>query len=199
MFSLNTGRWQMSASCTTSSPDVPGASLLFTSRTPMMLQRRRNGLTAWNWMGVESGWTSPSQRDLTPRPLESTWEGQRTVEAVPVVLDATRVTMTGATIADTTEVAMIAMTTGSTTDHTEGDPHHRTTEERTGPGPDHGLILLVDIDRAETSSSSSSPRAQTGNVSEFDLLSYSDRQHFSSLKYTFEAFRCRLWSSCFLI
>lgn len=64
-----------------------------------------------------------------------------------MVLDATHVTTTVDTTADTTEVAMIAMTTGTTTDHTEGDLLHRTTEGRTGLGPDHGLTLPVAIER----------------------------------------------------
>lgn len=67
------------------------------------------------------------------------------VEVVPVVLGAIHVTTTVDTIVDTTEAAMIAMTTGTTTDHT-GDLHHHTTEGLTGLGPDHDLILPVDID-----------------------------------------------------
>lgn len=103
---------------------------------------------AWSWMVVGSGWTSPSQKDLTPQHLESTWAGQHMVEVeVPVVLDAAHVTMTVGMIADmtvdTTEAAMIAMTTGTITDHTEGDPHPHTTEGPTGLDPDHGLILPV--------------------------------------------------------
>lgn len=68
------------------------------------------------------------------------------VEVVPVVLGAIHVTTTVDTIVDTTEAATIAMTTGTTTDHTEGDLHHHTTEGLTGLGPDHDLILPVDID-----------------------------------------------------
>lgn len=29
----------------------------------------------WSWMVVGSEWTSPSQKDLTRQPLESTWDG----------------------------------------------------------------------------------------------------------------------------
>lgn len=102
---------------------------------------------AWSWMDVESEWISPSQKDLTPQPLGSTWDGPRTVEVVLVGLDAIHVTTTVDTIADTTEAATIAMTTGTTADPTEGDLRLHTTEDLTGPGPDHGLILPVDIDR----------------------------------------------------
>lgn len=102
---------------------------------------------AWSWMGEESGWTSPSRKELTLRPLESTWDGPHMAEVVPVPLDATPATTTVATTAGTTEAATIAMTTGTTTDLTEGDPHHRTTEDLTGLDLDHDPILLVDIDR----------------------------------------------------
>lgn len=100
---------------------------------------------AWSWMGVELGSISPSQKDLTPQLLESTWDGLRMVEGVPVVLGAIRVTTTVDMIADTTEVATIAMTTGTTTDRT-GDLHHHTTEGLTDLGPDRAHILPVDID-----------------------------------------------------
>lgn len=107
---------------------------------------------AWSWMVAGSGWIFPSQKDLTPQLLESTWAGPHMVEVVPAALDAIHVTMTVGMIVDTTEAATIAMTTGTTTDHTEGDLHHHTTEGLTGLGPDHGLILPVAI---ETSSSQS--------------------------------------------
>lgn len=100
-------------------------------------------------MVVESGWTSPSQNDLTPPPLGSTWDDPHMVEVVPVVvLAVTPVNTTAGTIGATTEEATIAMTTGSTTGHTEGDLHHHTTEELTDLDPDHGLILPVDIERS---------------------------------------------------
>lgn len=113
---------------------------------------------AWSWMVVGSGWTSPSQRDLTPQPLESTWAGPHMVEVAQAVLGALRVTMTVFMTADTTEAAMIAMMTGTTTDHTEGDLRHRTTEGLTGLGPDHGLILPVAIERCSSSSFPSTAR-----------------------------------------
>lgn len=102
-------------------------------------------------MAVESGWTSPSQKELTLRPRESTWDGPHMAEAVPAVLDVTPETTTAATIAAMTEAATIAMTTGNTTDLTEGDLHHRTTEALTGLDPDHDPILPVDIDRSSPS------------------------------------------------
>lgn len=37
--------------------------------------RQRNEPTEWNWMVAGSGWTSPSQKDLTLQPLGSTWAG----------------------------------------------------------------------------------------------------------------------------
>lgn len=39
--------------------------------------RQKNEPTAWSWTDEGSGWTSPSQKDLTPQPLESTWAGPR--------------------------------------------------------------------------------------------------------------------------
>lgn len=101
---------------------------------------------AWSWTGVESGWTSPSQKDLTPQHLEFTWAGPHTEEAVQAVPDAIHVTTTVVTTVDMTEVDTIAMMTGTTTDHTEGDLLHRTTEALTGLDRGHGLILPVDIE-----------------------------------------------------
>lgn len=118
---------------------------------------------AWSWMGVGSGWTSPSQKDLTPQPLESTWADPHMVVVEVVVVEAeavavvqvvlaaihvtTTVDTTADTTVDTTEVATIVMTTGTTTDHTDGDLHPHTTEGLTGLGPDRGLILPVAIER----------------------------------------------------
>lgn len=101
---------------------------------------------AWSWMVGGSEWTSPSQKDPTPQPLESTWVGLHMVEVVQVVLDAIHVTTTVDMTVDTTEVAMIAMTTGTITGHTEGDLLHHTTEAHTGLAPDHDLILPVAIE-----------------------------------------------------
>lgn len=39
--------------------------------------RQRTALMAWSWTVVESGWISPSQKDLTPQPRESTWDDPR--------------------------------------------------------------------------------------------------------------------------
>lgn len=100
---------------------------------------------AWSWTGVESGWTSPSQKDLTPQHLEFTWAGPHTEEAVQAVPVAIHVTTTEVTTVDMTEVDTTAMMTGTTTDHT-GDLLHRTTEALTGLDRGHGLILPVDIE-----------------------------------------------------
>lgn len=62
-----------------------------------------------------------------------------------MVHGAILVTTTVDTTADTTDT--IAMTTGTTTDPTEGDLLHRTTEGLTGLGPDPGLTLPVAIKR----------------------------------------------------
>ncbi|XP_034549137.1 transformer-2 protein homolog beta isoform X4 [Notolabrus celidotus] len=100
--------------------------------------RQRIESTAWSWMVEGSGWTSPSQNDLTPQPLESTWDGPHMVvvatalvEVAQVVHDATRVTMAVDMTGGTTEVVLTAMMTGTTTDHT-GDLLHCTTEGLTG-------------------------------------------------------------------
>lgn len=132
-----------------------------------MPKRQRNEPTVWSWTVEESGWTSPSRKDLTPPRLESTWAGPHTVEAAAEVVEAaveaaavagevdpaghvaTRVTTTAGTTAGTTGVAMIAMMTGITTTdhHTEGDRLPRTTEEeRTAHGPGHAPILHVVIE-----------------------------------------------------
>lgn len=137
----------MSRLCMTSSRGDPGASLSFTLRTKMTLKRQKNEPTAWSWTDEGSGWTSPSQKDLTPQLLESTWAGPRMAEAVPAVLDAIRATTTADMTADTTEAATIAMMTETTTDHTEGDLLHRTTEGLTGLGPGHDPILPVVTER----------------------------------------------------
>lgn len=97
-------------------------------------------------MVVGSGWTSPSQKDLTPRPLESTWADPHTVEVAPVVLAVIHATTTVDMSAGMTEAATIAMMTGTTTDHTEGDLLHRTTEGLTGLAPGHGLTLPAAIE-----------------------------------------------------
>lgn len=102
---------------------------------------------AWSWTVVESGWISPSQKDLTPQPRESTWGDPRMAEAVLVDPGAIHVTTTVDTTAATIEAAMIATTRGNTTDHTDEDLHHLTTEEHTDLGQDPGLILLVDIEQ----------------------------------------------------
>lgn len=101
---------------------------------------------AWSWTGVQSGWTSPSQKDLTPQHLEFTWAGPHTEEAAQAVPDAIHVTTTVVTTVDMTEVDTTAMMTGTTTDHTEGDLLHLTTEALTGLDRGHGLILPVDIE-----------------------------------------------------
>lgn len=114
---------------------------------------------AWSWTVVGSGWTSPSQKDLTPQPLESTWVGPHmvvvaveevveVVQVVPAAIHATMIVdMTADTTVDTTEAAMIGMTTGITTDHTEGDLRPRTIEGLTDLAPDRGLILPVATER----------------------------------------------------
>lgn len=104
---------------------------------------------AWSWMVAGSGWTSPSQKDLTPRPLGSTWAVPHMVEEeeeAQADLGAIHATTTEGMTGVTTEVVTIAMTTGSITDRTGGDLRHRTTEGRTGLAPDHGLTLHVAIE-----------------------------------------------------
>lgn len=139
-------RWQMFVSSMTSSQGAPGASLLFILRTRVMQKRQRNVQMAWSWMVVGLGWTSPSLKDPTPRPLESTWAGPPMVEVDRVALDAIHVITTVVMTADTTEADMIAMMTGTTTDHTEGVLHHRTTEGLTGLDLDRGRIPPVAIE-----------------------------------------------------
>lgn len=138
---------------------------------------------AWSWMVVGSGWTSPSQSDRTPRPLESTWAGPHTeggeaaVEVVPAVqalLGAIHVTMTADMTADPTEdttvdptedttvdLTEVAMTTGTTSAHTEGDLRPRTTEGITRLGPDRALILP---DATKCCCQAPPPPTQTGNI-----------------------------------
>lgn len=102
-------------------------------------------------MAVESGWTSPSRKDLTHQPLEYTWAVQHMAEVAQVVHGAIHGIMTVVAIVDTTEVAMTVMMTGTTTtaDPTEGDLLHHTTE---GVGPidpahDHDPTLLAVIEK----------------------------------------------------
>lgn len=113
----------------------------------------------WSWTAEGSALTSPSQKDLTPQLLVSTWVVPHTAEVVQVVLAAIHVTTTADMIGDTTEAGTIAMTIGITTDHTEGDLLHRTTEVRTGPGPDPGLTLHAATEHLHPRQTSSSPRS----------------------------------------
>lgn len=111
----------------------------------------------WSWTVEGSALTSPLQKDLTPQLPVSTWVVPHTAEVVRVVLAAIHAITTADTIADTTEVATIAMTTGITTDHTEGDLLHRTTEVRTGPGPGPGLTPHAATEHSNPRQTSSSP------------------------------------------
>lgn len=115
---------------------------------------------AWSWTAEGSASTSPSQKDLTRLLPGSTWAVPHTVEAVQAVLAAIHATTTEDMIADMTEAVMIATTTEITTDHTEDDLPHRTTEERTGPGPDPGLTLHAATEHFHPRQTSSSPEAQ---------------------------------------
>lgn len=112
---------------------------------------------AWSWTVEGSVLTSRSQKDLTPQLPASTWDVPHTAEVVRVVLAAIHATTTADMIADTTEAGTIAMTTGITTDHTEGDLLHRTTEVHTGPGPDPGLTLHAATEHLHPRQTSSSP------------------------------------------
>jgi len=84
-------------------------------------------LTAWSWMGGESGWTFPSQRGRTPPPRASTWDGPPTVvgtEEVEVEVEEEKVekgekeapaALVVVTTVVTTTAVTIEATTGDTT------------------------------------------------------------------------------------